>query len=167
MMTRTRTPDLYLRGVSSLSLAEYSLVGSFAKESGKGTFWVSPLMTPLASDLKPGGFAGPSPCFLLAEESVAATGELGSSLGFFPSLVLSATGSLSLVFALLQSSLPEGFGLSLDSAFASGIVVETCSFVSERVLPFVICCSALVGVTSFGATLAGTSKVVLDEDAAL
>ena len=128
------------------------------------------LTTPLASDLKTDAFVGSSPGLLLADESVVAAGELGFSLGFFSSLVLSATatGSFSLAFALLQSSLPEAFGLSLDSAFASGTVVETGSFVSERGgLPFVIRCSALIGVTSFGATLAGTSKVVLDEDAAL
>lgn len=96
------------------------------------------------------------------------TGESGSGLGFFSSFVFSATGSFSLAFALLQSSLPEGFGLSLASALGSGIIAETCSFVSEEgALPFVVCCSAFVGATSFGATVAGTSKVVLDEDAVL
>lgn len=92
----------------------------------------------------------------------------GSGLGFFSSLVFAATGSFSLVFALLQSSLPEGFSLSLDSVFGSVVVAETCSFVSEEgTLPFVVFCSALVGTTALGAALAGRSKVVLDEDAAL
>lgn len=87
-------------------------------------------------------------------------------MSFFSSLALSATGSLSLVFALLQSSLPEGFGLSLDSALVSGVVVEVCSFALEGSLPLLVCCSAFVGAACFGATLAGTSRVVLDEDAA-
>lgn len=70
-------------------------------------------MKPLASDLKT--FFESSPGFLLAEALLVVSEESGSTLGFFSSLILSATGSLSLVFALLQSSLPEGFGLSLDA----------------------------------------------------
>lgn len=94
------------------------------------------------------------------------TVDLGSGLGFLTSLDFSVTGSFSLLFALLQSSLPKGFGLSLDSALGSGVVVEACSFVSEKsALPFVVCCSVFIEAAAFSAALAGTSKVVLDEDA--
>lgn len=165
---QTRTPDRCLRGVFSLSLAEYSLVGSFTEVSVRATFWVSPPATLLNSDLETNGFVDSSPGFLPAEDSLIVTAESGSSLGFLSSLAFSATGSFSLVFALLQSSLPEGFSLSLDSVLGSIVIVETRSFVSKwGALPFVICCSGLVGATGLGAALAGTSNVVLDDDAAL
>jgi hypothetical protein len=156
---RVRILDLYLHEVYSLSLAEYSLVGSFTEESAKRT---------IGSDLVTDGFVGSSPGSLPAGESLELMGESGSALGFFSTFDLSTTGSFSLVFALLQSSLPEGFGRSLDSTLGSGVVVEPCSFVSEEgALPLIVGCSAFVGATSFGAALTGTSKVVLDEDAAL
>lgn len=93
------------------------------------------------------------------------TVDLGSDLDVLSSFIFSTTGSFSLVFALLQSSLPEAFGLSLDSVLVSG-VVEACSFLSEKsVLPFVACCSVFMGKATFGVVLADVSKVVLDEDA--
>lgn len=120
------------------------------------------------SDLVTDGFVGASPGFLLARDSLIGMGESGSGLGFFSTFVLSTIGSFSLVFALLQSSLPEGFGFSFDSTFGRNVVVDLWSFVSKAgALPLVVCCSGFVGATGFGGALAGTSKVLLDEDAAL
>lgn len=118
----------------------------------------------LDSDLGTDDFIDPGPRFLLAEVTI----DSGSGLGFFSSLVFSATGSFPLVFALLQSSFPEGFGLSLYSGLGCVVVVDTCSFFSEEeVLPFIVCCPAPVGATGLGSALVGISKVLLDEDAAL
>ena len=150
---RTLIRDLCLRAVFSLSRAEHGLAGSFMGGSRNPTFWKSALAA--------------LPSFLLAEESLAITVDLGSSLGFFSSLVFSATGSFSLVFALLQSSFPEGLGLSLDSVLGSGVVVEACFFLSKRRgLHSVDCCSVFTEAAALSGALAGTSKVALEEDAA-